>query len=168
MKGVFTRQSFLARLDGPGVIVFLQGCPMRCRYCQRHLDPRHWHPRGRRISSTRQSVTAATQGTRGWHNRLGWRGAPQPVRGRTLRGAHTAASTRAWTPRNAPFAAGSASPNERVTGACDLVLADIKHIDPAEHRASPAAAGNIPSTPCAGSPTRRPRVDPPCWSPDHR
>lgn len=142
MQGrVHSTESF-GSADGPGVrfIVFLQGCPMRCRYCH---NPDTWAlDRG-----TLMEPTELLDQAERYRSYWGREGGITVSGGETLlqpefvaelfeaahaRGINTCLDTSlAPFTRQQPFYQAW----ERIMAACDLVLADIKHIDPAEHRA---------------------------------
>ena len=142
MQGrVHSTESF-GSADGPGVrfIVFLQGCPMRCRYCH---NPDTWAlGRGTLMEPTDLLDQAERYrsywGREGGITVSGGEALLQPdfvaelFEGAHARGINTCLDTSlAPFTRQQPFYQAW----ERIMSACDLVLADIKHIDPAEHRA---------------------------------
>lgn len=127
--------------DGPGVryLVFLQGCPMRCRYCH---NPDTWGTDKGTWRSAAELLDEAERFRRYW----GPEGGITVSGGEALmqaafvaqlfeeahaRGINTCLDTSlAPFSREEPFL----STFRRVAGACDLVIADIKHIDPERHR----------------------------------
>lgn len=121
-------------LDGPGVrfVVFLQGCPLRCQYCH---NPDTWDPKGgRRI--TAEEVIGKAERCRAYLRNGGVTlsgGEPllQPEFAKELlqlsREAHL--HTALDTAGTAPLSI--AAP---VADAADMVLLDIKSIDPETNR----------------------------------
>lgn len=127
--------------DGPGVrfLVFLQGCPMRCRYCH---NPDTWRRDGGTLMSTDEILDRAERyrsywGAEGGITVSGGEALLQPAFVAELferaheRGINTCLDTSL-----APFTREEPlfSQLKRAFDACDLVIADIKHIDPQIHR----------------------------------
>lgn len=128
--------------DGPGVryLIFLQGCPMRCRFCH---NPDTWSTERGELRSADELLDQAERYRGYW----GPEGGVTVSGGEALlqvefvaelfekaraRGINTCLDTSlAPFTREEPFFQAF----ERAMAACDLVIADIKHIDPAKHRA---------------------------------
>lgn len=125
-------------VDGPGIryVVFLQGCPMRCAYCH---NPDTWKLRqGKEM--TAEEVLRGYNKNRAFYSKGGLTvtgGEPlmQPEFLKELlalaknRGIHTAIDTSGIT---------FSGPDPLLDGILehtDLVLLDIKHIDPEKHKA---------------------------------
>ncbi|WP_322150523.1 pyruvate formate-lyase-activating protein [Paratractidigestivibacter sp.] len=127
--------------DGPGVryIVFLQGCPMRCRFCH---NPDTWKAEGGELKSVNELLNEAERYSRYWRKD----GGITVSGGEALaqidfllelfsaakkRGINTCLDTSL-----APFTREGAwfQKFERLIDVCDLMLCDIKHIDAAAHR----------------------------------
>jgi pyruvate formate lyase activating enzyme len=127
-------------VDGPGIrmVIFLQGCPMRCLYCH---NPDTWKPGG----GTEMTVEAILQqyesGRHFYKN-----GGITVSGGEALmqigfvtelfteakrRGIHTCLDTSGITFR--PDQKEAVAKMDRLMEVTDLVLLDIKHIDPEEH-----------------------------------
>ena len=127
--------------DGPGVryIVFLQGCPMRCRFCH---NPDTWKS-GAGDPMTADQILDKAERYRGY---WGPEGGITVSGGEALaqadfvaelferaheRGINTCLDTSLATfTRDEPYF----STFRRAIDACDLVMADIKHIDPERHK----------------------------------
>ena len=127
--------------DGPGVrfLVFLQGCPMRCRYCH---NPDTWRTDGGTLMDASEILDRAERYRSYWG----------PEGGITVSGgealmqaefvaelfeqAHARGISTCLDTSLAPFTREqpALATFERVMDACDLVIADIKHIDPETHR----------------------------------
>lgn len=128
--------------DGPGVryLIFLQGCPMRCRYCH---NPDTWCSSGGTLASADELLDKAER----------YRGYWGPDGGITVSGgeallqvdfvaelfakAHVRRINTCLDTSLAPFTRDRAwlGRFDALLDNCDLVLADIKHIDSAAHRA---------------------------------
>jgi pyruvate formate lyase activating enzyme len=136
MRGRVHSFETLGALDGPGLraVVFLQGCPRRCLYCQ---NPDTWDPRGGEAWEA-DAVVARVARCRPYFARAGGvtlsGGEPlvQPafaaaiLAGCRRLGIHTALDTSGACP----------DPDVRAVLACtDLVILDLKHADPERHRA---------------------------------
>jgi len=122
-------------LDGPGLrtVVFLQGCPLRCGYCQ---NPDTWDTHG----GTETTVAEVMQRLRRSRPYYGKRGGVTFSGGEPLvqaefvaelgeacaaEGIHAALDTAGY----------SLSPAvERALAACQLVILDVKHTDPVRYR----------------------------------
>lgn len=125
-------------VDGPGVrfVVFFQGCPMRCQYCH---NPDTWQ------LSDGQEMEAEEILSRMGRNRAFYKtggitatgGEPmlQPefltelFTGAKEQGIHTCLDT------SGIMFQGRDEQIDRLLAVTDLVMLDIKHIDPEEHRA---------------------------------
>lgn len=128
----------LAGLDGPGVrcVVFLQGCPLRCRYCH---NPDTWNPSaGETLTSDRlvrrvlrlrpyfgQSPRGGGVTLSGGEPLMQAEFCAEVLAACRRHGVHTAIDTCGY---RLDAAARSALANT------DLVLLDIKHTDPLRHR----------------------------------
>lgn len=129
-------------VDGPGVrfVVFLQGCPMRCQYCH---NPDTWEICGGERRSAESLIEEYE------HNRAFYKNGGITVTGgeplvqidflleffrlAKEKGIHTCIDT-----SGATYRPGDSEHNRKldaVLALTDLVMLDIKHMDPASHRA---------------------------------
>ncbi len=127
-------------VDGPGVrlVVFLQGCPMRCLYCH---NPDTWKMAGGTEMTVAQ-IMALYEKNRAFYSRGGITvtgGEPlmqmefvtELFSAAAHRGIHTCLDTSGITFR--PEHADLMERFDKLMSVTDLVMLDIKHIDPAEH-----------------------------------
>lgn len=137
---IHSTESF-GTVDGPGLrfVVFVAGCPLRCLYCH---NPDTWE-RGRGTPRTVEDILEEYEGVKtllrgGGITCTGGEPLTQIAFVTELfeaakeRGIHTCLDTSGATFR--PDDAGSLSQFDRLIAATDLVMLDIKHIDPDEHR----------------------------------
>ena len=127
--------------DGPGVrfIVFLHGCPFRCRYCH---NPDTWKLDGGTLMEADDLLDQAERyrsywGPEGGITVSGGEALMQvPFVCELFEKAHERGINSCLDTSLAPYS--EAEPwhqgFERLMASCDLVLADIKHIDPDEHQ----------------------------------
>ncbi len=128
-------------VDGPGVrlVVFLQGCPMRCQYCH---NPDTWKLNGG-TDMTVSEIMAVYEKNRAFYSR----GGITVTGGEALlqidfvtelfsaaaqRGIHTCLDTSGITFN--PKSPKNTERFDKLMSVTDLVLLDIKHIDPQGHR----------------------------------
>ena len=135
---VHSRETF-GTVDGPGVryVLFLSGCPLRCRYCH---NPDTWAtPAAEEL--TPEEVLAEYRKNRAIYENGGITvtgGEPLVQTGFVTElfekahaeGIHTALDTSGIT-----FDPENTEEIDRLLDACDLVLLDLKHMDSAHHRA---------------------------------
>lgn len=137
---IHSTESF-GSVDGPGVrfIIFLQGCRMRCQYCH---NPDSWSLRSDDVRTADDLLDTAERFKSYWGEKGGITvSGGEPLlqidflldlfRKAKQRGIHTCIDT-ALQPftREEPFF----SKFEELMQYTDLLLVDIKHIDPEEHR----------------------------------
>lgn len=128
-------------VDGPGIrmVIFLSGCPMRCLYCH---NPDTWNPQGGTVTSV-EEIMAQFEKARHFYAKGGITvsgGEPlMQIRFVTelfeeakRRGIHTCLDTCGVTFR--PGSQDVLKQFDRLMAVTDLVLLDIKHIDPTEHK----------------------------------
>lgn len=140
MTGKIHSFESLGTVDGPGIrfVVFLQGCPMRCKYCH---NPDTWDFGG----GTRYSAEEVASRALRYRNYIKNGGGVTVSGGEPLmqtefvtelfsilktNGIHTAIDTSGIT-----FDIGDCEKIKTLLDYTDLVLLDIKHIDDNEHRA---------------------------------
>ena len=142
MDGFIHSTESFGTVDGPGVrfVIFLQGCPMRCQYCH---NPDTWQMNvGQRRSA--RSFIAEYQRNAAFYTKGGITvtgGEPLMQVDFLLElfalakenGIHTCLDTSGITYRTGDGAYQEKL--ERLMEMTDLVLLDLKHIDPAGHRA---------------------------------
>ena len=141
MYGFIHSTESFGTVDGPGVrfVVFLQGCPMRCRYCH---NPDTWKMNSGSVR-TAQSLIQEYQRNASFYAR----GGLTVTGGEALmqmdfllelfglakeQGIHTCLDTSGIT-----YHPGQSSYNEKLDALMeltDLVMLDIKHMDPEEHK----------------------------------
>lgn len=141
IKGNIHSMETFGSVDGPGVrfLIFLQGCAMRCRYCH---NPDTWRLQGGKAMTADEVLDRAERCRAYWGSEGGITvsgGEPllQPDFTAELlhlakqRGINTCIDT-AGQPftRQEPFFSKFCALLEDT----DLLLADIKHIDPVQHR----------------------------------
>lgn len=141
MQGLVHSTESFGSADGPGVrfLIFLKGCPMRCRYCH---NPDTWAGEG----GTMMDADALLDQAERYRSYWGPEGGITVSGGEALlqidflldlftrakaRGINTCLdSSLASFTREEPFF----SKFNQLMDVCDLVLADIKHIDPERHK----------------------------------
>jgi len=130
-------------VDGPGTrfVVFFQGCPMRCKYCH---NPDTWDPVGGSSEMTVEEIIEQYERNRSFYENKGGitttGGEPMMQLDFLIelyeeckkRGIHTCLDT-------SGIMYNSKSPEnvakvKRLLASTDLVMLDIKHIDPEKHR----------------------------------
>lgn len=128
-------------VDGPGVrlIVFLQGCPMRCLYCH---NPDTWNMTGG-TDMTVDEILEQYEKNRAFYSKGGITvtgGEPlvqiefvtELFAAAAKRGIHTCLDTSGITFR--PHSPEIVEKFDRLIRVTSLVMLDIKHIDPSGHR----------------------------------
>ena len=141
MQGLVHSTESFGSADGPGVrfLIFLKGCPMRCRYCH---NPDTWAGEG----GTMMDADALLDQAERYRSYWGPEGGITVSGGEALlqidflldlftrakaRGINACLdSSLAPFTREEPFF----SKFNQLMDVCDLVLADIKHIDPEKHK----------------------------------
>ena len=141
MNGFVHSTESFGTVDGPGVrfVVFLQGCPMRCQYCH---NPDTWKMNAGSVRSA-QSLIQDYERNKAFYNK----GGITVTGGEALmqidfvlelftlakqKGIHTCLDTSGIT-----YRPGTSSYNEKLDAlmkVTDLVMLDIKHIDPEGHK----------------------------------
>ena len=123
-------------VDGPGIryVIFLQGCPLRCKYCH---NPDTWGQGG-----TQYTAEEVVEKARRYKNYFGDKGGVTVTGGEPLvqidfvielfsllkeKGIHTCVDTSGITFNEA--SAASVEKHEKLLALTDLFLLDIKHID---------------------------------------
>lgn len=140
LGAVHSTESF-GSVDGPGIrfLIFLQGCAMRCRYCH-NADT--WNTRGGKLRTADDLLDQAERYRSYWGKAGGITvSGGEPLlqmdflldlfRKAKARGIHTVIDT-AGQPftKQEPFF----SKFQELMRLTDLLLLDIKHIDPTEHK----------------------------------
>lgn len=137
-------------VDGPGIrtVVFLQGCPMRCKYCH---NPDTWHPSGGQARTAEDVAREVLK----YKSYFADRGGVTVSGGEPLlqldfvlelfallkaKGVNTCLDTSGIC-----YSAGDAR-YERLAALTDLVLLDIKHIDDGAHRLLTGQSNQDPLT----------------------
>lgn len=127
-------------VDGPGIrfVVFMQGCPMRCKYCH---NPDTWGFSG----GTEYTAEQVAKNALRYKNYFANGGGVTVSGGEPLlqiafvkelftilkaNGIHTALDT-----SGAVYSRGNKDEIDELLKVTDLVLLDIKHINPQEHKA---------------------------------
>lgn len=147
MARIHSFESF-GTVDGPGIrfVVFLQGCPMRCKYCH---NPDTWSFSG----GTEMSAAEVAREALKYRRYFGAKGGVTVSGGEPLvqldfllelfdllkkEGVHTCLDT-----SGACFQ-GSDERYLRLLPLVDLVLLDIKHVDEEAHRSLTGRSGQAP------------------------
>lgn len=130
-------------VDGPGVrlVVFMQGCPLRCKYCH---NPDTWRTDGGELMSV-DDMIALYERNRPFYSRGGITvtgGEPllqaqfvsELFRAAHERGIHTCLDTSGITYRVSDPSGTANAMIETLLDNTDLVMLDIKHIDDGAHR----------------------------------
>ena len=141
MNGFIHSTESFGTVDGPGVrfVVFLQGCPMRCQYCH---NPDTWKMNAGSLRSA-QSLIQEYERNKAFYAR----GGLTVTGGEALmqidfllelfalakeKGIHTCLDTSGITYR--PGQSDYNDKLDRLMTMTDLVMLDIKHIDPEGHK----------------------------------
>lgn len=129
-------------VDGPGIryVIFLKGCPMRCRYCH---NPDTWERMGTEMRDAKSLLDDAERYRAYWGKRGGITvsGGEPLAQPEFLIELFTEAKARnintALDTSGQPFTREGPlfQRFEALLAVTDLVLLDIKHIDPKKHRA---------------------------------
>lgn len=124
-------------VDGPGIrfVVFMQGCPLRCKYCH---NPDTWHTKKAqeysvddilaKFDSVKEFVKGGITVT-GGEPLLQIDFVTELFRRAKVKGIHTALDTSGIS-----FNPNSTEKIDKLLEFTDLVLLDIKHIDNEEHK----------------------------------
>ncbi|MDE7158226.1 MAG: pyruvate formate lyase-activating protein, partial [Clostridiales bacterium] len=138
----------LGTVDGPGIrfVVFMQGCPMRCKYCH---NPDTWEATGGTEKSAQEIAAEALK----YRRYFGTKGGVTVSGGEPLlqldfvielftilkkEEIHTCVDTSGITFREED------KRYEKLLALTDLFLLDIKHIDEEGHRALTGCSGEAP------------------------
>ena len=141
MNGFIHSTESFGTVDGPGVrfVIFLQGCPMRCKYCH---NPDTWKMHGGHVRSA-QSLIQEYERNRAFYTK----GGITVTGGEALmqidfllelfqlakqKQIHTCLDTSGITYR--PGESDYNRKLDELMAVTDLVMLDIKHIDPVHHK----------------------------------
>jgi len=145
MLGRINKLETFGSVDGPGVrfVVFVQGCPMRCQFCH---NPETWDFKGDKAGAYDISAQDLLKKALRYQSYWGKDGGITVSGGEPLAqidflieffeaakaaGVHTCLDTSGVNfVRNEPYFGKF----KRLMDATDLLLVDIKNIDPAEHK----------------------------------
>ncbi len=134
---VHSRESF-GTVDGPGVryVVFTQGCPMRCRYCH---NPDTWDVSGGEETSVEDILRDYRKNqafyTKGGITVTGGEPLLQPeFVAELFRQAHNAGIHTCLDTSGITFNPAKTDKVDAVLENTDLVMLDIKHIQPVTHK----------------------------------
>lgn len=152
MEGYIHSTESFGTVDGPGIrfVVFTQGCPMRCLYCH---NPDTW-PIGKGTKRSVASILEEYDGVKEFlqHGGLTVTGGEPLVQlefvtelfeAAKKKGIHTCLDTSGITYHPSKQAAF-----DRLMAVTDLVMLDIKHIDPEEHKKIDRAEQSVYSGVC--------------------
>ncbi len=142
MKGFIHSTESFGTVDGPGIrfVVFLQGCPLRCRYCH---NPDTWD-KNKGTVITAEEILGEYNKNRDFYKRGGITvtgGEPllqidfvtELFRKAKQQSIHTCLDTSGITFKRESD--GLKAKFDELIKHTDLVMLDIKHIDPENHRA---------------------------------
>ncbi len=137
MSGYIHSTESFGTVDGPGIrfVVFFQGCPLRCLYCH---NPDTWEFGGGTLTSV-ESLLAQYRKNRSFYRNGGLTatgGEPlaqlefltELFEAAKAEGIHTCLDTSGIL-----FSPEHPQKFDRLLAATDLVMLDIKHIDPVKH-----------------------------------
>ncbi len=142
MKGYIHSLESFGTVDGPGIrfVIFLQGCPLRCKFCH---NPDTWEAEKGKLTSTDELIDGYMK-NRAFYSKGGITvtgGEPlmqidfvtELFQKAKLYDIHTCLDTSGITYRKND----SEYENKlrKLIAVTDLVMLDIKHIDPEKHRA---------------------------------
>lgn len=142
MKGKIHSFESFGTVDGPGIryVIFLKGCPLRCKYCH---NPDTWTMENAQESTIDEIVAAAMK----YKGYFGQKGGITVTGGEPLiqidfvialfkafkaKGIHTACDTSGYTFDETNEE--SVKKHLELMAVTDLFLLDIKHIDDLEHK----------------------------------
>lgn len=138
MKGHIHSIESFGTVDGPGIrmVIFLKGCPMRCLYCH---NPDTWEMGGgtemsveellNRYESSKHFYTNGGITVSGGEPLLQLDFVTELFEAAKKHGIHTCIDTSGIT-----FQPDNTDRLDRLLAVTDLVMLDIKHIDPKEHQ----------------------------------
>ena len=137
-KGRIHSLESFGTLDGPGVrfVVFMQGCPLRCKYCH---NPDTWAMDGGKMMTVEEILQRFDKCKEFLKNGGITVTGGEPLMQRAFlkelftackkKGIHTCLDTSGIT-----FRKDNHEEMDELMRVCDLVMLDIKHIDPVAHR----------------------------------
>lgn len=140
MKGHIHSIESFGTVDGPGIrmVIFLKGCPMRCLYCH---NPDTWEPGGgtemsvdeilKQFESSRHFYTNGGITVSGGEPLMQIEFVTELFKEASARSIHTCLDTSGITFR--PDNPAVMEQFDALMSVTDLVMLDIKHIDPEEH-----------------------------------
>ncbi len=142
MKGYIHSLESFGTVDGPGIrfVIFLQGCPLRCKFCH---NPDTWETHKGKLTDTDELIDGYMK-NRAFYSKGGITvtgGEPlmqldfvtELFQKAKLYDIHTCLDTSGITYREKD--AEYEEKLRKLIAATDLVMLDIKHIDPKKHRA---------------------------------
>lgn len=142
MEGLIHSKESFGTVDGPGIryVIFMQGCPMRCLYCH---NPDTWEP-GKGEKITAEEILSEYNKNLSFYKNGGITvtgGEPllqidfiiDLFRKARLQNIHTCIDTSGATFN--PKSAKCVEKFSELMKYTDLVMLDIKHIDPEKHKA---------------------------------
>ena len=137
MTGYIHSEETFGTVDGPGIryVLFMQGCPLRCKYCH---NPDTWTGQGRAV--TVEEILAKFEKNRAFYSKGGITvSGGEPLlqvdflialfAAAKERGIHTCIDTSGIT-----FQPRQTDRIDALLQYTDLVMLDIKHIDPVKHK----------------------------------
>lgn len=135
LKGRLHSIETFGAVDGPGIrtVFFMQGCPARCAYCH---NPDSWKIGGGRDVEIEELVHRAKRGS-GYYGKEGgvtFSGGEPLLQGEFVLAAIKAIKAEGFNVAVDTSGTYLDEHSEAVIAAADLILLDIKHVDPIEFK----------------------------------